>query len=101
MREKPGFPAHSRVSWEAWRNAGLAGWGGRDRPSEWGNQNPLPYRLATPQQATSERARPLVPTPVRQRRSIDGVRPFQQAGGANFTRNRPSQTGPFILGDFL
>ena len=27
----------------------LFGWGGRDRTSEWGNQNPLPYRLATPQ----------------------------------------------------
>ena len=27
------------------------GWGGRDRTSAWGNQNPLPYRLATPQQA--------------------------------------------------
>jgi hypothetical protein len=26
-----------------------AGWGGRDRTSEWRNQNPLPYRLATPQ----------------------------------------------------
>lgn len=25
------------------------GWGGRDRTSEWRNQNPLPYRLATPQ----------------------------------------------------
>ena len=28
-----------------------SGWGGRDRTSEWRNQNPLPYRLATPQQA--------------------------------------------------
>ncbi len=26
-----------------------AGWGGRNRTSEWRNQNPLPYRLATPQ----------------------------------------------------
>ena len=26
MREKPGFPAHSAVSWEAWLNAGLRGW---------------------------------------------------------------------------
>jgi hypothetical protein len=23
---KAGFPAHSRVSWEAWPNAGMAGW---------------------------------------------------------------------------
>ena len=29
---------------------GMIGWGGRDRTSEWRNQNPLPYRLATPQQ---------------------------------------------------
>src|SRR5215470_1494844 len=26
-----------------------AGWGGRDRTSECRNQNPVPYRLATPQ----------------------------------------------------
>ena len=26
----------------------MPGWGGRDRTSEWRNQNPLPYRLATP-----------------------------------------------------
>jgi hypothetical protein len=25
MREKPGFPAHSRVSWEAWQTAGMRG----------------------------------------------------------------------------
>jgi hypothetical protein len=28
---------------------GIAGWGGRIRTSEWRNQNPLPYLLATPQ----------------------------------------------------
>jgi diguanylate cyclase (GGDEF)-like protein/PAS domain S-box-containing protein len=33
-----------------------AGWGGRDRTSEWRNQNPLPYRLATPQQAVRNAA---------------------------------------------
>ena len=27
---------------------GLAGWGARIRTWEWRNQNPLPYRLATP-----------------------------------------------------
>src|SRR3954454_1267122 len=37
-----------------------AGWGGRDRTSEWRNQNPLPYRLATPQQATNGTAEELV-----------------------------------------
>src|SRR5258708_27061024 len=26
MRKKPGFPAHFRVSWEAWPNAEMAGW---------------------------------------------------------------------------
>ena len=30
-------------------NNGLPGWGGRIRTSAWRNQNPLPYRLATPQ----------------------------------------------------
>ena len=29
----------------------VAGWGARIRTWEWRNQNPLPYRLATPQQA--------------------------------------------------
>jgi hypothetical protein len=27
----------------------VVGWGGRIRTSAWGNQNPLPYHLATPQ----------------------------------------------------
>jgi hypothetical protein len=31
MREKPGFPAHSRVSWEVWPNAGMGGWSERIR----------------------------------------------------------------------
>jgi hypothetical protein len=30
------------------------GWGGRIRTSVWRNQNPLPYRLATPQSSDSE-----------------------------------------------
>ena len=30
---------------------GLFGWGGRDRTFECWNQNPVPYHLATPQQA--------------------------------------------------
>jgi hypothetical protein len=34
---------------------GLAGWGGRIRTSEWRNQNPLPYHLATPQYASDDR----------------------------------------------
>jgi hypothetical protein len=35
MREKPGLPAHSRVSWEVWLDAEMAGWGGRNRTSIW------------------------------------------------------------------
>ena len=31
------------------KSMSCAGWGGRNRTSEWRNQNPLPYRLATPQ----------------------------------------------------
>jgi hypothetical protein len=31
----------------------VAGWGGRIRTSAWRNQNPLPYRLATPQHLPS------------------------------------------------
>ena len=67
-----------------------AGWGGRDRTSEWRNQNPLPYRLATPQQAEPERARTISParTGSDNARSIEGVRPFQQAGIPNFVRNQ-------------
>jgi hypothetical protein len=33
------------------RIPGMRGWGGRIRTSVWRNQNPLPYRLATPQSA--------------------------------------------------
>ncbi len=31
------------------RRSFVAGWGGRDRTCAWRDQNPLPYRLATPQ----------------------------------------------------
>ena len=34
----------------------LPGWGGRIRTSAWRNQNPLPYRLATPQRRFLSRA---------------------------------------------
>ena len=33
------------------QGVGSPGWGGRIRTSAWGNQNPLPYHLATPQQS--------------------------------------------------
>jgi hypothetical protein len=67
-----------------------SGWGGRDRTSEWRNQNPLPYRLATPQQAEPERARTMRPARPGSdnARSIEAVRPFQQAGIPNFVRNQ-------------
>src|SRR5260370_6786391 len=40
------FPANGTQ-----RKVGMAGWGARIRTWEWWNQNPLPYHLATPQQA--------------------------------------------------
>src|SRR5262252_11145774 len=36
---------------------GWAGWGARIRTWEWRNQNPLPYRLATPHRAANTRRR--------------------------------------------
>src|SRR5207248_5109652 len=53
------------------------GWGGRDRTSEWRNQNPLPYRLATPQQAFGNGGR-IPRIPHQYRRSIGGAPPFQR-----------------------
>src|SRR5882757_9767461 len=48
-REKPAFggPFSSKEGNSLKR--GTPGWGGRIRTSAWGNQNPLPYHLATPQ----------------------------------------------------
>ncbi len=37
------------TNWKRATETGLVGWGGRIRTSEWRNQNPLPYHLATPQ----------------------------------------------------
>src|SRR5436305_12010340 len=92
------FPPHPRASWEAWPNAGLAGWGGRDRTSEWRNQNPLPYRLATPQQAGAGGIDPR--DFLRHRRSIEGLRPFQQAGSAKSTQN-PGAEAPLLHKPFV
>ena len=97
-REKSGFPAHSRVSWGARPNAGMAGWGGRDRTSEWRNQNPLPYRLATPQQACRQARDHSRAVVLRQRRSIGGVEPFQQAIGRFLPRTRPGNPSLYIGG---
>src|SRR3954449_6558549 len=67
----------------------INGWGGRDRTSEWRNQNPLPYRLATPQQGHRDPAEhPACKNPVRPRGSTEGGRPFQQ----QMRRNFPSRT---------
>src|SRR5262245_45217230 len=58
----------------------VAGWGGRDRTSEWRNQNPLPYRLATPQWAGRAGRGERRPANARwPRRSIGGGRAIQQA----------------------
>src|SRR5262245_30581932 len=84
------------------------GWGGRDRTSEWRNQNPLPYRLATPQLAALETTEDqLTPDSRRYRPSIEGGQPFQQPGKQNPSlapglsrpswkaRSCPSPRGPF------
>jgi hypothetical protein len=44
----PAFRADFRETPPIMVETGLAGWGGRIRTSEWRNQNPLPYHLATP-----------------------------------------------------
>jgi hypothetical protein len=41
-------------------SAKAGGWGGRIRTSAWGNQNPLPYRLATPHRRNAETAASLI-----------------------------------------
>ncbi len=44
----------SNLTWSSAKTIGfkgMRGWGGRIRTSAWRNQNPLPYRLATPQRA--------------------------------------------------
>src|SRR6202012_805293 len=75
---KARIPAHSGVSLERRPNAGVVGWGGRGRTSEWRNQNPLPFRLATPQQACSGSRWTIARADsLWQRRSIGGVEPFQ------------------------
>src|SRR5262249_31244443 len=48
-------PAHASALWRGGGEPALIchvgiGWGGRIRTSEWRDQNPLPYHLATPQQ---------------------------------------------------
>src|SRR6185436_8093704 len=74
----------------------MAGWGGRDRTSEWRNQNPLPYRLATPQQAgTREGSSRSIGSG--NARSIEGVAPFQQAGRPNSVQNPALFRTPKIL----
>jgi hypothetical protein len=55
------------------------GWGGRIRTSAWGNQNPLPYHLATPQSCLESGGTGLAAHSFWQRRSIEGLEPFQQA----------------------
>ena len=48
-----------------------AGWGGRIRTSEWRNQNPLPYHLATPQYAVGNTLREPGRRFARRRRKAD------------------------------
>ena len=67
-----------------------AGWGGRDRTSEWRNQNPLPYRLATPHQADRMCALAGAAIPVRLPWSTDRSPPFQPPRGLNFAPSSPA-----------
>src|SRR5215475_5045100 len=75
------------------------GWGGRDRTSEWRNQNPLPYRLATPQLALAGTAEEQ--TTVNSsagRRSIERRPPFQQAAPVKFASPAPVRAQPLEAG---
>src|SRR5215813_9594959 len=69
-----------------WQARGVpAGWGGRDRTSEWRNQNPLPYRLATPQYAaegTAEEQTTADSAPPS--RSIERSKAFQPPAAVKF-----------------
>ena len=74
-----------------------AGWGGRDRTSEWRNQNPLPYRLATPHQARRiGLARKRHAIPGRRPWSTDRARPFQPPRRRNFAAPPGDPTFPPI-----
>src|SRR3977135_2225168 len=53
------------------------GWGGRIRTSAWGNQNPLPYHLATPQLPLRSAAGPGPRGSAPHAGSIERPRPFQ------------------------
>src|SRR4051812_11019482 len=41
----------TKLALSSWTYERSVGWGARTRTWEWRNQNPLPYHLATPQQA--------------------------------------------------
>jgi hypothetical protein len=49
IQESPPNTGLSRQIGQCGQMSALPGWGGRIRTSAWGNQNPLPYHLATPQ----------------------------------------------------
>ena len=67
----------------------VRGWGGRIRTSAWRNQNPLPYRLATPQQMSL--ARPNYMVPWRCARAGE-----EHDGGATRLPTAPSKGGERI-----
>ena len=81
MRVHGGYTALLLKSLKSKFSFKINGWGGRDRTSEWRNQNPLPYRLATPQQAAEARDGSRRAIASGNARSIEGVEPFQQADG--------------------
>src|SRR6185312_10735719 len=60
-----------RVTWSTDHHLNrILGWGARDRTWEWRDQNPLPYRLATPQIQNLQGLSPLRFEPHHQRRSV-------------------------------
>src|SRR5260221_6611627 len=68
----------------------LLGWGGRNRTSVWRNQNPLPYRLATPHRRDCS----IVP-PNQEAAHLTGKAMRPQPGGGRRLRRRHG------LGDVL
>ncbi len=73
-----------------------SGWGGRVRTSEWRNQNPLPYHLATPQQGLEalggrprETRRNIPASPLWRNRAPAGWNPRKRAATGPRSRLRP------------
>jgi hypothetical protein len=82
------------ISWrEGHGRPDRSGWGGRVRTSEWRDQNPLPYHLATPQQDREARykrpceTRRNIPASLRGCNRMQRL-PIQAESGAALPRSR-------------